>query len=66
MKGLLVLVTITILSGCAALAPKVETVYVPDRTPIILRQDVKKVDIWAMNADSTPSAGNMTLEEGWF
>jgi hypothetical protein len=47
------------------MAPKVRTIYVPEGDAVMLRQDVKNVDIWAKAKDQAPVAGNMTLEEGW-
>lgn len=62
----LLLFIVIVFSGCSALAPHVRTIYVPEGDAIMLRQDVKDVDIWAKPADSPPVAGNMDLEEGWF
>jgi hypothetical protein len=65
MMGILLLVLI-IANGCTLMAPKIETIYVPERDAIMLRQDVKDVEIWAKPADQDPQPGEMDLEEGWF
>jgi len=55
-----------LLQGCTLLAPHVRTVYVPEGDAVMLREDVKDVDIWAWpEPDADPVAGNMTLHEGW-
>ena len=68
MKKILILViSIALLSpGCTLMAPKVKTIYVPPRTPFILRQDVPNIDVWTMDSEGIPRDSNIDLEEGWF
>ena len=42
------------------------TVYVPDGQPIMLRQDVRSVKVWALDSKGKPVPGVMDLKEGWF
>jgi len=58
-------VSLLILSSCTWMAPKIKTIYVPEGDAVMLRQDVKNVDIWAKAKDQAPVPGKMTLEEGW-
>ena len=60
-----VLPSLAILNSCAAFAPKIRTIYVPERDAIMLRQDVHNVKVWAKAKDQMPMAGKMDLEEGW-
>jgi len=61
----LTILGVILLSSCTLLAPQVRTIYVPEGDAVMLRQDVKDVDVWAKTKDRLPMAGNMTLEEGW-
>jgi hypothetical protein len=59
------IILLLIIQGCTLMAPKIKTIYVPEGDAVMLRQDVKNVDIWAKTKDNEPVAGKMTLEEGW-
>ena len=41
-------------------------VYVPDGTPVRLREDVENVKVWVLGEDGKPVATKMNLPEGWF
>jgi hypothetical protein len=48
------------LSGC------VRTTYVPDGTPVRLRETLPDVKVWVKGDDGEPVAGRMDLHEGWY
>lgn len=43
-----------------------KTVYVPDGTPVKLRETLKDVKIWVKDADGNTIATTMDIPEGWF
>ena len=49
-----------LVGGCA------RTIYVPDGTPVRLRQTVRGVKVWVLDAGGRPVAGRMDLPEGWY
>ena len=49
------------LCGCG-----VRTIYVPDGTPVRLRETVQDARVWVKNSDGTVVAGEMDLPEGWY
>jgi len=49
-------------SGCQS--PR--TIYVPDGTPVRLRETIRKAKVWILDGDLKPVAGVMDLPEGWF
>lgn len=42
-----------------------KTIYVPDGTPVKLRETIKNAKVWIMTKDG-PVAREMDLPEGWF
>jgi hypothetical protein len=54
------LLPIMLLTGC------VRTVYVPDGTPVRLRETVRDVKVWVKEADGHVVEGRMDLPEGWY
>ena len=61
-----VLVGMLLLSGCGAGAPFVRTIYVPDGTPVRLRETIKGAKVWVKDADGQAVPGRMDLPEGWY
>jgi hypothetical protein len=49
------------LTGCGS-----RTIYVPDGTPVRLRETVPKVKVWVPDESGQPTAGVMDLPEGWY
>lgn len=49
-----------LLTGC------VRTIYVPDGTPVRLRETVPDVKVWVKEADGQVVEGRMDLPEGWY
>jgi len=49
------------LSGCFT-----RTIYVPDGTPVRLRETVRNAKVWVLDKDGNPVAGEMDLPEGWY
>lgn len=50
-----------LVSGCF-----VRTIYVPAGEPVRLRETVKDVDVWVLDANGVPVASEMDLPEGWY
>jgi len=50
-----------VLTGCAA-----RTIYVPDGTPVRLRETLKNVQVWVLDKDQKPVATKMNVPEGWY
>jgi len=48
-------------SGCFT-----RTVYVPDGTPVRLRETVRGAKVWALDASGEPVPGRLDLLEGWY
>jgi hypothetical protein len=57
---LLFLAVILIFCGCT------RTIYVPSGEPVRLRQTVRSVKVWVLDAEGIPTAGVMDLPEGWY
>ena len=49
------------LSGCFT-----RTIYVPDGTPVRLRETIRKAKVWVLDKDGNPVAGELDLPEGWY
>jgi len=60
---ILFLVSMVIIAGCTSFT---RTIYVPDGTPVRLREEVHGVKVWVLGAGGKPVAGVMTLPEGWY
>jgi len=60
---ILSLVFISFIAGCTAFT---RTIYVPDGTPVRLREEVREVKVWVLGADGKPVAAVMDLPEGWY
>ena len=56
-----VLVGCVLMGGCQP-----RTIYVPHGEPVRLRQTLKSVKVWVLDADGKPVAGTMDLPEGWY
>jgi hypothetical protein len=58
------------LTACVLLAAiacaTVRTVYVPDRTPVRLRQDVENVKVWVPDKEGVERESTLTLRNGWY
>lgn len=50
-----------LLVGC-----ETHSVYVPDGTPVRLRETVANVKVWVLDAEGIPVASRMDLPEGWY
>lgn len=42
------------------------TIYVPEREPVMLREDIPNVKIWALDKNGEPVKGELDLKEGWY
>lgn len=42
------------------------SIYVPDGTPVRLRETVEDVAVWVLDAQGTPVPSHMDLPEGWY
>lgn len=51
---------VVLMSGCN------RTLYVPDGTPVRLRETVRGVDVWVLDDTGKPVPSKMDLPEGWF
>lgn len=60
-RGVVVLLLCVALAGCAA-----RTIYVPDGTPVRLRETLKNVQVWVLDKDQKPVATKMNIPEGWY
>ena len=49
------------LTGCFT-----RTIYVPDGTPVRLRETVKGARVWVLDKDGTPVEGKLDIPEGWY
>ena len=52
---------LVMLPACAT-----RTVYVPDGTPVRLRETVRNAKVWVLDAQGQPVPGEMDLPEGWY
>ncbi|MBM4019875.1 MAG: hypothetical protein FJ288_16395 [Planctomycetes bacterium] len=50
-----------LVAGCG-----VRTVYVPDGTPVRLRETVRAAKVWILDAQGQPVKAEMDLPEGWY
>jgi hypothetical protein len=50
-----------IMAGCGT-----RSIYVPDGTPVRLRQTIKNAKVWVMDSKGKPVAAEMDLPEGWY
>ena len=57
----LVPIALCLMSGCAT-----RTIYVPDGTPVRLRETVRDAKVWVLDKQGTPVPGQMDLPEGWY
>lgn len=55
------LICLVSLSGCFT-----RTIYVPDGTPVRLRETIRKAKVWVLDKDGNPVASEMDLPEGWY
>ena len=55
-----------LLSGCGASAPFTRTIYVPDGTPVRLRETIHGAKVWVKDANGQAVPGRMDLPEGWY
>lgn len=55
-----------LMAGCTGGAPFTRTIYVPDGTPVRLRQTIKNAKVWVKDAGSQVVPGEMDLPEGWY
>ena len=60
-RGVVVLLLCVALAGCAS-----RTIYVPDGTPVRLRETLKNVNVWVLDKNRTPVATKMNIPEGWY
>jgi hypothetical protein len=52
--------------GCGSGAPFTRTIYVPDGTPVRLRETIHSAKVWVKDADGQAVPGRMDLPEGWY
>ena len=52
--------------GCGAGAPFTRTIYVPDGTPVRLRETIHGAKVWVKDANGQALPGRMDLPEGWY
>jgi len=57
----LVPIVVCLFSGCAT-----RTIYVPDGTPVRLRETVRSARVWVLDSDGQPVTGRMDLPDGWY
>jgi hypothetical protein len=43
-----------------------KTIYVPEGTPVRLRQDIPNAKVWVLDETGKPVEGVMTLYNGWY
>lgn len=60
--ALALLAGLVLCAGCT----QVRTLYVPDGTPVQLRETIRAAPVWVLDADGNPVAGTMDIPEGWF
>ena len=48
--------------GCAG----TRTIYVPDGTPVRLRETIPNAPVWVLDKDGKPTPGVMDLPSGWY
>jgi hypothetical protein len=52
---------VVLVAGCG-----VRTIYVPDGTPVRLRETVRAAKVWVLDSSGQPVKGVMDLPEGWY
>jgi hypothetical protein len=52
------------LAGCVCTTPR--TIYVPDGTPVRLRETVHNAKVWVKDANGDVVPGVMDLPDGWY
>ncbi len=57
----LIPIVLLLTAGCFT-----RSIYVPDGTPVRLRETVRRARVWVMAADGKPLATEMDLPEGWY
>lgn len=60
-KTAIVLALCVVLASCAT-----RTIYVPDGTPVRLRETVKGAKVWVLDKNQEPVATKMNIPEGWY
>lgn len=55
-----------VLAGCSGGAPFTRTIYVPDGTPVRLRETIKGAKVWVKDTNGQVVPGEMNLPEGWY
>lgn len=60
-RSSLLVICLLVLPGCFT-----RTVYVPDGTPVRLRETIKKAKVWVLDKDGKPIPSKMDLPEGWY
>lgn len=58
---LFLLVTLCMMLGCGT-----RTIYVPDGTPVRLRETVNGAKVWILDKEGHAVPGRMNLPEGWY
>ena len=59
--GLLLLVLVLLLSGC-----KTTTLFVPDASPVRLREPISSAKVWVQNENGAWIEGRVDLQAGWY
>jgi len=57
----MVMLMMLLVPGCGR-----EAVYVPDGTPVRLRETVRNAKVWVVDKDKNVLAAEMDLPEGWY
>jgi len=57
-----VIILIAFLLGCAG----TRTIYVPDGTPVRIRETIRNAPVWVLDKDGKPTPGVMDIPEGWY
>ena len=52
---------VVLISGCSH-----RFVYVPDGTPVRLRETINDAKVWVIDKDETIVAGKMDIPQGWY
>jgi len=62
-RGVAALLALILFGACGCGA---RTIYVPDGTPVRLRETIPRAKVWVLGADGQPVPGRMDLPEGWY
>lgn len=65
-RPLMIFVIALTLPLASCLHQQVRTVYVPQGTPVRLREPLKNVKVWVFDKDGTPIESVMDIPEGWY